>query len=170
MSGPLVVCDTNVAVTANGDAPQAGDGCRLACIERIEAIMRYGRLALDDHGVILGEYVKQRPYGWPRSVGDLFIIWAVTNQANPLACRTVPITPLAGPRVFWEFPDDQDLAGFDADDRVFVATSIACDEHPPILNATDTDYRDFHEPLERHGVEVSFLCPDLMTSSRDARL
>lgn len=162
MSGPPVVCDTNVAVAANGDAPQAGDRCRLACIEQIEAIMRHGTLALDEHGMILGEYVKQRPFGWPRSVGDLFIIWAVTNQANPRACRMVPVTPLDGPRGFAEFPDDDDLVGFDADDRVFVATSIASGQRAPILNATDTDYRDYCEPLERHGVEVSFVCPELM--------
>lgn len=93
MTSQLEVCDTNVALVANGDAPQADDRCRMICVERLERIRREGQLALDNLGLILNEYVNQRPFGWPRGFGDLFFIWAVTQQANPAACRIVAVTP-----------------------------------------------------------------------------
>lgn len=139
MTSQLEVCDTNVALVANGDAPQADDRCRMICVERLERIRREGQLALDNRGLILNEYVNQRPFGWPRGFGDLFFIWAVTQQANPAACRIVAVTPIPDRRQFAEFPNDPALAGFDLSDRVFVAVARASGEAPPILNAVDTD-------------------------------
>ena len=67
-------------------------------------------------------------------------------------------------RGFEEFPGAPSLAGFDMDDRKFVAVALASGTGPEILNASDTDWWDFREPLERHGVRVNFLCPELMES------
>jgi len=125
--------------------------------------MRQGRLLLDNRGLILQEYTDQGPYGWPRSVGDQFIIWAVTHQGDPSACTLVAITEAVGSRQFEEFPEDPALAGFDPSDHKFVAVALASGEPAPVLNATDTDWRDYAEPLGKHGVQVRFLCPDLMT-------
>jgi hypothetical protein len=163
MTGRLEVCDTNVAVVANGDAPHADDECRLVCIDRLERIKREGRLALDSLGLILNEYLDQRPFGWPRGPGDHLFIWAATHQAVPAACTGVDVTAVAGPRAFAEFPDDPALAGFDRSDHVFVAVARASPEAPPVLNAVDTDWRDFQAELAAHGVSVDFLCPGAMT-------
>lgn len=65
-------------------------------------------------------------------------------------------------RGFREFPDDPELAGFDWDDRKFVAVALAVGADPAILNASDTDWWLGREGLERHGVQVVFLCPELM--------
>lgn len=63
-----------------------------------------------------------------------------------------------------DFPDDEMLAGFDRDDRKFVAVAIASGESPPILNASDTDWHDHRQALSRHGVAVEFVCPELMNA------
>ena len=158
-----LVCDTNVALVANGDAPQASEPCKLECIRQLEQIMRDGRLVLDSVGLILNQYLAQRPFGWPRGIGDWFFIWAVTHQADPHFCSIVDVTPTDKPRRFVEFPEDEELTGFDPDDRIFVAVAIASGTRPPVLNAADTDWWEHRAALSRHGVEVRFLCPELMT-------
>lgn len=67
------------------------------------------------------------------------------------------------PTNFVEFPDDPDLAGFDVADRKWVAVALQCDPIANIDNATDTDWWNDREALARNGIEVNFLCPELMT-------
>ncbi|MBC6473672.1 MAG: hypothetical protein GDA48_13345 [Hormoscilla sp. GM102CHS1] len=66
---------------------------------------------------------------------------------------------------FQEFPQDPALADFDLSDRKFVALALAYPEKPPILNAVDSDWRNFHDRLSTHGVRVEFLCPELIPLS-----
>ena len=61
-------------------------------------------------------------------------------------------------RGFESFPDDTDLANFDATDRKFVAVSGAHPDKPSIAQATDSKWLDWAPALKRHGIEVSFLC------------
>jgi hypothetical protein len=160
--------DTNVAVVANGRAPQAGDTCIGACITALIEIRERQRMVLDDQGSILEEYRRHlSPSGQPGS-GDAFFKWLWDNQGNPEHCRQVPVTPLhRGGRGFEEFPDDPSLAHFDPSDRKFVAVALAGDEQPPILNASDTDWWEHREALSRHGIEIRFLCPELMKSRKE---
>jgi hypothetical protein len=122
---------------------------------------------VDAGGLIFGEYRGNlKPSGQP-GPGDAFFKWLWNNQGNLRHCRQIAITPVDREgRGFAEFPDDPALAGFDRADRMFVATALASGEHPPILNATDTDWWDYREALNRQGVEVRFLCPELMKRER----
>ncbi len=160
-----VVVDTNVPKVANGvDAsPQATQECVLACVKQIGHIHE-GRnvLVLDDRWRILSEYIKElSPTGQP-GLGDAFLKWVLTNHRNPRRCELVPIVehPTRG---FEEFPADPALAGFDREDRKFVAVSRAHAQHPPILNAVDTDWWHYREAFKKHNVHIEFLCPELMT-------
>jgi hypothetical protein len=159
--------DTNVAVVANGRAPQAGDRCMATCIETLRDLRENWRLLLDDQGLVLDEYRRNlSPSGQP-GPGDAFFKWLWSNQGNPEHCRQVAITPIRNDRrSFEEFPDDPDLAGFDPSDRKFVAVSIASGERAPVLNAVDSDWWNYREALARHGIEVRFLCPELMKGAR----
>jgi hypothetical protein len=158
---PAVIVDTNVAKVANGDS-HASAKCVLACLDRLDAIKQGERVVLDDSGEILGEYLAQRPHNqFPPGAGLAFLVWVNDNQANPERCRIVHITPLDDDlRWYEEFPDDPALSGFDLADRKFVAAARACADDTPVLNAVDTDWRDFEEPLAQHGVRVEFLCPE----------
>ena len=156
-----VVLDTNVAMVSNGATSQAGLACRVACIEALEDLMESRRLLLDDQNLIIQEYSNTLNRSTQPGPGDRFLQWLWRNKDNEHHCRKVSITP-NDERGFDEFPDDPDLTGFDWDDRKFAAVAIAAGSAPKILNASDTDWRDYRQELRRHGVDVDFLCPDLM--------
>jgi len=159
-----VVVDTNVAVTANGDAAQAGPQCVLRCVQELKKIRNSRQVLLDDAGLILQEYLRQRPRsGFPQGPGDAFLVWIHDNQANPAHIQIVPVTPLSDdPRGFAEFPADAALVSFDRNDRKFVAVALASGSASSILNATDSDWWIHRSALTRNGVRVEFLCPELM--------
>lgn len=156
-----VVMDTNVAVVANGETPQAGPDCVTACIGRIKTIQTEETILVDDSGIILQEYrCRLRPRREP-GIGHQFFLWLIDHLGDEARCRQVPVTP-DPERGFVEFPDSEDLRDFDRDDRVFVAVAIAGGSVPPVVNASDTDWWNHREALARHGVEIEFLCPELM--------
>lgn len=160
-----VVLDTNVAMVANGDHEQASPECITACTDELGRIQNGEYILLvDDKSRIFQEYKKNLIPEGREGPGTEFFIWFLRNQANEHHCRHVPITP-HNEREFEEFPDDPDLATFDMDDRMFVAVALASKSGPRVLNAVDTDWRDYREPLHRNGVEVEFLCPELMFAS-----
>ena len=160
---PAVVMDTNVAVVANGNAPQASRDCQTICIRELRDIRKRRRIVIDQDGLVLNEYRRQlSPSGQP-GPGDAFFKWLWSNQANPRFCARVKITPLNdNNRGFEEFPDDPDLSRFDHSDRKFVALALAFDQDSEILNASDTDWWRFRDTLSRHGLTIRFVCPELM--------
>ena len=161
-----VAVDTNVAIAANGESQQATLPCVQACRARLVAVRSRNRVLIDDGGLIFTEYRRHlSPRGQP-GLGDAFFKWLWNNQANSQVCRQVAISPITHSlRAFAEFPDDPDLAGFDRMDQKFVAVVLASQELATILDATDTDWWDYREALSRHGIQVEFLCPELMTNS-----
>jgi hypothetical protein len=157
----LVVVDTNVPLTANGAADASPD-CVMACVDALMEILSDKRpLVIDDDRRILREYMRKlSPSGQP-GLGDGFLKWVLTNQANPSRCVQVSITPRSHDEDhFEEFPDDPDLSSFDRADRKFVAVACAHPECPPILEALDTKWWGWREALARAGVTVTFLCQD----------
>jgi hypothetical protein len=157
-----VVVDTNVPVAANGMADHVSEDCVIGCVKRLKRVRKKEILLLDDGRRILDEYKGYlSPSGQP-GLGDMFMKWVWNNQANSRRCKVIPITSLDEKPCFHEFPNDDDLDGFDISDRKFVAVAKASGLNPPILNATDTDWWDFKEALEKNGIKVEFICPELM--------
>ena len=160
-----VIVDTNVLVTANGEAvPQASQECEYTCVYWIEEIQAKHILRLDDGWDILGEYEGQLLPQRGSGFGYAFLRWVLRNRANPAQCRLVRITPQEsdGRMSFAEFPADPALDGFDPSDRKFVAVARAHPTQAPILNAVDTDWWHYRKSLEAHGIQIEFLCPDAM--------
>jgi hypothetical protein len=160
-----VVVDTNVPLVANGKAEQADLACEVACIRKLRKIQSEHRTLLDDKQLIIEEYRKRLSYSGQPGVGDMFFKWLHDNQANPQHCRIVPVTCHAD-LGFAEFPDDPRLVAFDKDDRKFVAVALASGTGPQVLNAVDKDWWDHRQALAENGVDVVFLCPDLMEKKR----
>ena len=156
------VVDTNVAVVANADAnksPQADPDCVLACITKLKTVYINGMVVLDNHGLILREYMSNLSMSGQPGAGDLFMKWVWNVQADVSHCQQVTITPQStSPGDFAEFPQDPALANFDRSDRKFVAVALASKLRPEILNAVDTDWANYYEVLARHGVNIKFLC------------
>jgi hypothetical protein len=158
-----VVFDTNVPVVANGLARQASETCVQACIDRLLQSRAEDVILVDHIGLIFEEYQRYLMHRGQPGAGDAFFKWLWDNQANESHCRRVQITSIhPDPRGFWEFPDDPRLATFDASDRKFVAVAVAVGSHPPIVNASDTDWWNARDVLAEHGVNVEFVCPELM--------
>jgi len=164
------VVDTNVPKTANGRTatPQASAACVQRCVQRLLELQRHHVLVLDDQWLILAEYCRQlRSTGQP-GVGDAFLKWVLTHQTNSRHCQRVSITPLSAAqgRRYLEFPDDENLAGFDPADQMFVAVALADPDHPPVLNAVDSDWLIYQDALAGYGVPVETLCPETIKANR----
>ena len=154
----VVIVDTNVAVVANGQSPQASPNCVDTCINRLEGIIRgEEKLVLDDMWAILGEYIRNLRSSGEPGAGDRFLLWLLRNKDTQ--CDLVSITPVNGSEnAFEEFPDDPALDDFDPADRKFIAVACAHSESPPILQAVDSQWLDFRDAFHRNGVTVEFIC------------
>lgn len=162
-----VIVDTNVPLVANQRHAKVSPKCVMECINLIGSITRQQNkiLVLDDVWHIVGEYKKKLNEQGQPGVGDGFLKWVLTNYFNSQRCEQVSIQHDKVENRYSPFPgDDPDMANFDLSDRKFVAVALAHPEHPPIYNATDTDWFDHQTPLAKHGVRVEFLCPDMMTA------
>jgi hypothetical protein len=162
-----VVIDTNVGVVANGGHEAAQADCIMACSQALNKARRQV-IVVDDGYRIFNEYRHYlSPSGQP-GLGDAFFKWLWDNQGNRRRCRQVRITVISlRDYEFAEFPDDPDLEGFDRSDRKFVAVARASGKDPAILNASDRDWWEHREALERNGVTLKFICPELMNREQD---
>lgn len=160
MKKKIVIVDTNVPITANGQAEHASLACRLACIKALQTIRAQRRIALDESGLILQEYRNNLSLRGQPGVGDAFFKWLWDNQANRQICAKVPITYTGGDQEFAEFPADPRLHSFDRSDRKFVAVARVHPDHPPIINAVDTDWHIHQQALAGYHVVIEEICPD----------
>lgn len=165
-----VIVDTNVPVVANGKSDQASPECVLSCVRRLREIQQKLVLVIDDGWLILREYQGNLQSSGQPGVGDAFLKWVLTNLANPKRCEQLRLDRRAGSPPeddeFDTFPEDDALGRFDRSDRKFVALCLAHPEHPPIQNAADPDWWEHRAALARHGVQVEFLCPEVMQRLR----
>ncbi|MGL4377972.1 MAG: hypothetical protein ACRCT1_16145 [Microcoleaceae cyanobacterium] len=158
------IVDTNVLIVANGNvSPQASSQCVQNCVAYLRDIQQNNRICLDDQWLIIKEYMKNVSSTGQPGVGDAFFKWILTNQGNSERCYFVPITSL-GENTFKEFPQDSPLANFDPSDRKFVVVALVHPEKPPILNAVDSDWKDYHQILASFGIIVKFLCEETAPS------
>ena len=152
------VVDTNVINVANGSHGEVSPECVIACVERLNELMKFGVLVLDDRNRILLEYQKKTSPRSAKGVGDLFVQWALRHQYQVNRVQQVSITEHAPDR-YVEFPDDLALeSNFDPSDRKFAAVAHAHADKPTIWQAADCKWLDWWPALKACGVEVDFLC------------
>lgn len=154
-----VVVDTNVILVANNAHKDISPECVLECVRQLEQLKLNGSIAIDDAYRILGEYQNKTAPTKTKGVGDIFLKWVLTNQADTTRVHQVSLTELAEDR-FAEFPVATLEATFDRPDRKFAAVSNAHPAKPPILQAADCKWLDWWPLLKASGVEVQFLCSD----------
>lgn len=153
----VTVVDTNVVLVANGQHADVSPECVKACVLALQGVMRSGTLVLDDGFLILSEYLNKTQPKKSNRPGDAFVKWALNNRCNARSVAQVALRE-HDERGFESFPDDVELANFDAPDRKFVAASSAHPDKPPIAQAADSKWLDWAAALRRHGIEVDFLC------------
>lgn len=89
-----VVVDTNVLITANGDASHTNYECMDNSIQKLLLIYNTSKVVLDESSCILAEYQKHLDFKGEPGVGDMFFRWVHDNQANPNICSKVNIQPV----------------------------------------------------------------------------
>ena len=150
---------------ANQMTEQAGPDCIIACLDAL-ATARKSIVAVDAGGLCFEEYFRYANRSGQPGAGDAFVRWLWENHCHP-NCERVQITSKSGSaNDFEEFPDDPDLSDFDPSDRKFVAIAKASSHNPTILNASDTDWWHHRKPLEKNGIKINFLCPELMKARK----
>lgn len=153
------VVDTNVVATAEGANPTAGATCRLASAEALQAVMKRGRLFVDNAGSIVAEYVGALGTGQPEA-GGAFVRWVLQNQWVEAKVSRVAVTPRTGaPTGFQELPPPAAGTTYDPSDEKFLAVAAAHPERPPVLQALDSKWWGWQDSLKACGVTVHFLCP-----------
>lgn len=161
------VVDTNVGIVANGGHDRASIACQFECVRALREITgeRGRKLALDSLQLIFAEYRRHLSLSGEPGPGDEFIRWVSQRMFDPDRCELVPITLLdgAGQRIA-EFPDDPRLSEFDPSDRKFAAVAARSECHAAVLNAVDSGWVYHRGALAEHGVEVEFLCPDILAA------
>lgn len=157
-----VIVETNVIAVANKKASHVSPECALNCTAVLLQTSKEFIVVLDAGNRFFEEYFRHANRPGQPGFGDAFVKWLWNNQGYSKHCETVSITQkLADPDDFEEFPGDNDLNSFDRSDRKFVAVALKSSHNPVIYNASDSDWFDFREPLERHGVRIEFICPYL---------
>jgi hypothetical protein len=153
----IAVVDTNVILIANNAHPEASPECVIACVNRLNELMKSGILVLDDSHRILKEYLNKTTPRKAKGVGDLFVQWALRNQGQTRHVQQVALTELQQHR-YEEFPDPVLESSFDAPDRKFVAVAYKHPARPPVWQAADCKWLDWWPTLAVCGVKVEFLC------------
>lgn len=153
----VTVVDTNVVLVANGQHPDVSPECVKTCVLALQEVMHSGKLVLDDSFRILREYQNKTHLKRTKGPGNAFVKWALNHRCNAKLVDQVPLLE-HDKRGFESFPEDPELANFDPPDRKFVAVSGAHPDGPPIAQAADSKWLDWAPALQRHGIEVVFLC------------
>jgi hypothetical protein len=165
------VIDTNVGVVANGRGEtQADNACRLACINKLKECVGIlndkiqGHVVIDSGNEVFEEYRSNFDFKGQPGVGDMFFKVLHERRHSTTNCERVEINR-DDEWGYQEFPHDEGLRGFDPSDRKFVAIAMQSQNSPVILNATDSDWHESKEALDRH-VRVEQLCPNCLRNTR----
>ena len=151
------VVDTNVILVANEAHEGVSPECVIACVERLNQLMKSGVLVIDDQFRILNEYLKKTSPRAAKGVGDLFVQWALRHKEQTDRVQQVALTE-RGPNQYLEFPSSELETRFDPSDRMFVAVAHSHTGSPVVLQAADCKWLAWWQELKACGVEVEFLC------------
>ena len=151
------VVDTNVILIANMAHSDVSPECVIACVSRLNEMMKSGVLVVDDDYRILMEYQNKTTPRKGKGVGDMFVQWALRHQGQERHVQKVALTEYQNDQ-FEEFPDPVLEPLFDAADRKFAAVSHKHPDRPPIWQAVDCKWLDWWPSLNACGVNVEFLC------------
>ena len=119
-----------------------------------------GSVFIDSGMEIIDEYKNHLSFSGQPGTGDMFFKELYNNIGKP-ACQKVNITK-DNQWGYAEFPHCQELNSFDRSDRKFVAVAVAADKEPIILNATDSDWKNFGDELKKQGIKIEQLCPNCL--------
>jgi hypothetical protein len=148
------VVDTNVPIIANGrQNSNASIDCRIAAVTFLRTLLSSGKILVDRAGDIQAEYRRHLNAKGEPGVGDRF--YQEVLKSTPRRTERIKL-PKRADGEYVDLPQALVDAGFDRSDRKFAA--LGKREKAPVVNATDGDWLEHHAVLERHGIQVEFVC------------
>jgi len=162
------VVDTNIPIVANmarhpDPNSEVDDNSILKCLDAIEHVRTNNTLVLDNDDVIFSQYHKnfseqiQGRYG-NLGAGDYFYLWVRDNRYNFPEEDRVAVLKIGDS--YAEFPQNEELKGFDPSDKIFIAVANKHKDKPPILQGTDSKWWGYKEIFESIGMQIIFLCSE----------
>ena len=153
------VVDTNVIAVANGYYENIENDCLSNCIDYLSQ-HESKKFALDDTYEILNEYFRYANRSGQPNIGDAFVKWLWENHTNPNVCELVTITKSEDEDILYnEIPDIENLTGFDRSDQKFLAVALQTSQDATIINATDSDWINYHKAITSLGISINNICP-----------
>lgn len=168
------IVDTNVPKKASEmhSIDRLEAQCSLSCLKFIKQLMdsRDDVLVLDVNMEIWKEYSHILKSNAEPNVATQFLGWVQRNLTLREGCRVerIKLTVL-GDREYEEFPESEELVGFDPSDRKFIALSNAHKEHPPVVEGSDSLWWGFKDALEKVGIHINFLCEEYVRLKYEAK-
>ena len=157
MTNDQVVVDTNVPIVANGREIHVDENCRLACVETILRIQTGQTVVMDESRAILTEYRMNLNLSGQPGIGDRFFKYVWDNMYSNTRIARVSITESDDVRRgFKELPVNR----LDPSDRKFLAAAVV--SGASIVNATDSDWQEQWELLDRLSVRLFEICPEVI--------
>ena len=165
--------DTNVPKTANlatnpEKIPSDLSNCVLNCVKAIEHVVNNGGLVIDSGDEIFFEYRQNLSLSGQPGIGDRFMKWVHDNRWKLPEEDRVTITK--NNDSYDEFPHHVKLSNFDRSDKKFIAVANAHPHKPQILEATDSKWWGWKDPLMEKGITVNFLCPDYVKTKHAEKM
>lgn len=153
------VIDTNVPLAANirigsinREKGEVSAWCSEQAIEFLQRLLKDGHVLLDSDGQIIAEYEKHFVFCGQPGPGDRFFQMLKQHQI-PTTLVDLPVNTNGE---YQDLPDEVAKSEFDHDDRKFAA--VAAKESVPVAVATDSDWLEHEELLDRNGIRIEFVC------------
>lgn len=150
-----VIIDTNIMVIANRQNRDVAVSCMDACVKFLIRAQASSTVLMDSGDEIRAEYTRALRVGTPPQLGAQFLIHIYREQWNSQFVRHVELEKSVEGE-FADFPNAPEIAGFDRSDRKFAA--LARRTGTPVSNAVDSDWIDYRDHLDAHGISVDFIC------------
>ena len=113
-----------------------------------------GTVGIDNRDEILKEYIRKVKPTAGQKVGDRFVIHVINHQYGENRVQRTVVTPIDDERRGYdELPENK----FDPSDRKFLAVAVVA--KAVVLNATDSDWHEHKDLMDKVRVKVEQLCP-----------
>lgn len=160
----LAVVDENLLIVANdltrrsrGVAvccPEANDECRLNAVNELTRLVRMGGVILDIDDIFFTKYRSCSSMAGQPGVGDAFLKVVFERGYDPNWATRVLIVE----GELYRLPEIILSSGFDRDDLCWLSAAYNSPQPSEVLNAVDSDYREWAEVISDAGISVREIC------------
>ncbi|MGN6269677.1 MAG: hypothetical protein ACTHM0_07270 [Sphingomonas sp.] len=155
--------DENVLAVANDvgrvlrgedpHCPQANDNCRESCVDILQEALVSHQVLLDSYDLVFSFYRRKASLAGQPGSADAFLLALYQSSGDPDKVIQHELPKSLGHGL----PTDFVSCGFDTDDMIYIALARS-EISSCVVNAVDSDYREYAAEIADLGVTVKELC------------